>query len=342
MPASHAAVLPRAKPARRLGRGFLLRGMLLVLGGYGGICLMLGFLQRQLIYVPRTRPVSIADAGKLAERLHALQLDVTPDIQLQGWFCRAVDLTEFSLQSSSTAVPAASVELTLDSPTAAQQSAGERVSRRLVIVFPGNAGNRLNRVPILQMLSDLGCSVLIFDYRSYGGSHGTPSETALSHDARMIWDFACEELQFAPEEIVLMGQSLGGGVAVGLTHQLCQAEIPVGGLMLKGTFSSLVDAAGYHYPWLPVSWLLTERYPSLERMPEITCPLLVIHGEADTIVPHEQGARLFEAAPERSTTGIRRRMLSLPEAGHNNLMYVAEQEITAAMQEFLTALNAAE
>jgi hypothetical protein len=123
-----------------------------------------------------------------------------------------------------------------------------------------------------------------------------------------------------------------------LAAERCVAGTPPGGLVLRATFSSLSDAAAYHYPWLPVRWLLVERYPSVERMPQVTCPILHVHGRQDSIIPIELGRRLFDAAPPRSAGGIAKRFVELPSAGHNDIVAVAQPEFRAAVAEFLKQL----
>ncbi len=305
------AILPQRPMKKKMTlKRQLRRIFVMVIASFLGVCVMLAFLQRQLIYIPRKGPVSIEDSGFSGGQIREVFLPVAKGIELHGWYCQPV-------------------------------VGSERISPRLAIIFPGNGGNRLNRVRILNQLSELGCDALIFDYRGYGGSGGKPSETAITADSLKVWDFAKSELGFTSDQIVICGQSLGGGVATCLAWELCEQGEPPAGLLLRATFTSLVDAAQVHYPWLPVNALMYERYPSEERIPEIVCPLLVIHGKQDTIVPFELGERLFEAAPQQSYSGLKKRFIELPQAGHNDIMYVAADDVHQATDEFLIAIERA-
>lgn len=273
------------------------------------VCLtLLVLLQRKLIYQPTREPVLPAMAGAAADRLSEVSLVTADGLTLKGWHI------------------------------AAQPTPGNSAPRRLTLYFQGNAAHRGRRGKQFTMLSRLGSDVLIVDYRGYGENPGSPSEAGLREDARAVWKYAVEELQYAPGEIVLFGESLGGGVATGLAAELCDAGTSPGGIILRASFTSLVDAARAHYPFLPVSWLLVDRYPSEQRLPRVTCPVLVLHGDRDQIIPFEQGERLFAAAPAQSNSGVAKKFVRLSEAGHNDILYVAERQVEGALRDFLASL----
>lgn len=276
---------------------------------------MLGFFQRTLIYVPDRSPVSANESGFGPDRLRELSRISDDGLTLNGWLISAEGAP----------------------PLNGALPAGDQ--RPLVLYFPGNGGHRGYRLKEIRQLTSLGCHVLYFDYRGYGGNPGRPTEADLARDARGVWDFAVEQLGATPERTIIWGESLGGGVATGLAWELCREGVTPGGLILRCTFTSLSDAGAYHYPWLPVRWVLVDRYPSLDRIGDVTCPLLVIHGREDRIVPFEQGKALFDAAAERSAGGIPKKFLELPQAGHNDMMYVAADEIREAVAEFLATVE---
>jgi fermentation-respiration switch protein FrsA (DUF1100 family) len=272
-------------------------------------------LQRALIYARAPGPVPVPVTGSFARQIRPVSLTREDQVILHGW---------------------------LSSPAGAPDQQHQSASDRwLVILFPGNAGTRANRIPILADFNSLGCHALIFDYRGYGENAGRPTEAGLTADAQAIFDFACNELRFAPDRILLCGQSLGGGVATRLAWELSRNNTPPAGLILRATFTSLVDAAKVRYPWLPIDWVLVDRYPSIDRIPQVTCPVLVIHGGRDTIVPASQGERLFAAAPDRSTNGVPKQFLSVPQAGHNDLQALAGPELHAAHGDFIRQIQAA-
>ena len=182
-------------------------------------------------------------------------------------------------------------------------------ARATVLFCHGNGGNLSIRVDMLQILNrHVGVSVMIFDYRGYGRSEGKPNETGVLLDARAARAWLAERENIDEKEIVMMGRSLGGAVAVDLA-----TRDGARGLVLESTFTSLPDVAAYHYPWLPIRMLIRTRFDSLAKITEYHGPLLQSHGEADTIVPIRFGRQLFEAANEP------KQFISFPGDDHNNL-----------------------
>lgn len=266
---------------------------------------MLFFIQKTLIYAPDVSPVAVTDSGIPPDRIQEVKLKVTDDIELFGWYVTTESLSVEQLGK-----------------------------RRLVLICPGNGGNRLNRVGWIELYHELGYDALIVDYRGYGGSTGAPAEKAIAADIHQVWQYALENLNYTPGEILVLGQSLGGGVATRLVAELCEEGVEPAGLVLQATFTQLADAGKHRFPWLPVHWLIAERYPSIDRIDKVTCPILVIHGQQDQIVPYHLGKQLFEAAPERSSSGVEKVFLDLPESGHNNMLYTALDPIRAAIVDF--------
>lgn len=191
-------------------------------------------------------------------------------------------------------------------------------SGRVCLFFHGNGGHRGHRTDLYRTLSALGLHSVNIDYRGYGDSSGSPSEEGLTTDARTVWEWVAGKGVTA-DRIILYGESLGCAVAVRLAMELCEAGTPPAGMVLESPFSSMADAAAKHYWFIPVRLIILDRWPSQERIGKVTCPVLQFHGHRDWIVPFKLGKRLFEATPEASESGIEKRLVELPDAGHNNI-----------------------
>jgi uncharacterized protein len=162
-----------------------------------------------------------------------------------------------------------------------------------LLICHGNAGNisEAGRPYHYAGLRALGLSLLAFDYRGYGESEGAPSEDGLYRDADAAYHYLRDTLQVPPERIVLFGHSLGSAVAVELA-----GRVPAAGLILDGALTSVVDRAQELFPYAPVRWIAASRYPSIERVGELTLPKLFIHAAGDDVIPIAHGRRLYEAA----------------------------------------------
>ena len=160
----------------------------------------------------------------------------------------------------------------------------------------------------LHLRDRLQASVFLFDYRGYGHSHGSPHEAGCVADGSAAQHWLAERMGIGPAEVVLMGRSLGGGVAVALA-----AQNGAKALVLENTFPRMTDAAASHYPWLPVRWVMDNRYDSLSLIRRYGGPVLQSHGVNDTVVPVKLGRQLFEASPCKA-----KRWIELPNLGHND------------------------
>ena len=177
--------------------------------------------------------------------------------------------------------------------------------------------------PYLAYLRDtLGAAVFCFNYRGYGKSAGKPHEQGIVEDALAAQRWLAKKAGLEPANIVVYGRSLGGGVAVAAA-----AKQGARGLILHGTFSSLPDVAAAHFPWLPVRWLMRNRYPSAERIKKFQGPLIQFHGSADEVIPFASGRQLFEAAPSDVKTFV-----EIPGGTHNEPL---PEECIQSMRLFL-------
>jgi hypothetical protein len=109
--------------------------------------------------------------------------------------------------------------------------------------------------------------------------------------------------------------------------------------VLRSTFTALTDVAAGHYPWLPVRWVMLDHYPSIDRIGQVICPILIFHGRRDTIIPFEQAEQLLAAAPSKSSSGISPRFVALETADHNDVLSTELNDFRAGMREFLDAVN---
>jgi uncharacterized protein len=163
-------------------------------------------------------------------------------------------------------------------------------NRPTVVMFHGNHGSLRHERYRLKHFKDAGTGVLLLAYRGYSGNAGVPTEEGLYADARAALDWL-DERGVAGKSIVLYGISLGSGVATKMA-----AERELGAVVLEAPYTSTVDVAAWRFPIVPVSWLMEDRFESLARIGSIDEPLLVMHGDRDSVIPQHFGRRLFDAA----------------------------------------------
>ncbi|HSB30891.1 MAG TPA: alpha/beta hydrolase [Candidatus Sulfobium mesophilum] len=164
-------------------------------------------------------------------------------------------------------------------------------ARGFILFCHGNAGNISHRLDSIKIFHRLGLGVLIFDYRGYGKSKGSPDEEGTYSDAEAAWDYLVNILRVKPEKIVLFGRSLGSAVAVELALRR-----QAGAIIMESAFTSVPDLGKKFFPLLPVSLISRYHYESISKVERVEMPKLFIHSPDDEIVPYEQGARLFERA----------------------------------------------
>jgi uncharacterized protein len=193
-----------------------------------------------------------------------------------------------------------------------------------LLYFHGNGGHLAERAERIITFHAQGFGVLMLAYRGYSGSTGSPSEAANVADGLLGYDFLAAK-GLGKRDIVLFGESLGTGVAV----QVAQAR-PAAGLVLDSPYTSLAAAGQFHYPWLPVLWLTTDRYDTLSRIGTLHLPLLILHGDADAVVPVAMGRAVFAAANEPKT------LLTFPGAPHIHHAHLGSLE---RVREFVESLR---
>ena len=248
---------------------------------------MLAFLEKHLIYFPTKYPEG--DWNPSGLQFEDAWFEADDGTKLHGWYC-------------------------------------PRENPRAHLVFAhGNAGNLSDRGPYVKFLCDqFGIAMLIFDYRGYGRSEGSPSEEGIYQDAKAARDWLAKRENLDPQEIVLFGRSLGGAAMVDLA-----SKEGAKALILESTFSSAPDIAAHHYPFLPVRKMMKTRMDSISKIKNYHGPLLQCHGDADSVVPYKSGKKLFEAANDP------KKFVTIPGGDHNNL---PSQEYFKALNEFIESL----
>lgn len=259
----------------------------LIVGGAYGVFLLLVFLfQSHLLYFPMKKiEATPADAGLSYEPVKIITED---GVTLDSWF-----------------IPA-------DNP------------RGVLLFFHGNAGNISHRLDSLRIFHRLGLSVLIFDYRGYGRSTGTPSEEGTYRDAEAVWRYLSEQRHVPDREMAYFGRSLGAAIAAYMA-----GRHPPRALILESAFTSVPDLAADLYPFLPARSLSRFRYRTSEYLKTVSCPVLVVHSRDDEIIPFGHGRKLYDAAREP------KQFLEL-RGGHNEGFLQSGSIYTEGLDAFLT------
>jgi len=287
--------------------------MLYILSAYVIICILAFLFQRKLVYpgwgwgMDSSDPVA---AGVPSGKARNLELTAGDGVRLGAW------------------------QLVPDGIVAPDFDAVLKNGAPVVLFFHGNGGHRAHRLDFYSAYTRAGCHVIAMDYRGFGDSQGKPDSEGLARDARATWKWAIDH-GVTLERIVLSGESLGCAVAVRLAQEQCLAGSPPAGLILECPFASLQGTARSLYWFLPVRLILRESFPSDQRIPDVTCPILIQHGRNDRIVRFEHGRKLFDAAPERSVDGTPKRFVEYPDAGHCDLRYADPGRYEKELREFL-------
>lgn len=265
--------------------------VLIILALCLGVMSLLYVFQEKMIFFPGKRIVDTP--GSIGLHYEDVYLVTEDDVRIHGWYVPRVD------------------------------------EKATVLFFHGNAGNISHRLDSISIFHDLGLSVFIIDYRGYGRSEGRPSEKGTYRDAMAAWNYLVDERRLRPDEIIVFGRSLGGGVAAGLAARVTPAAI-----ILESTFTSIKELGKHYYPYLPVSWIARVRYSVDEDISSFNCPVLVIHSEQDDVVPFRHGQRLFANAREPK--------MFLPISGDHNTGFLLSGDVyVEGMKRFLeTSLDA--
>ena len=163
---------------------------------------------------------------------------------------------------------------------------------KTIIYFHGNAGTLDNRIHKLNHFKDMDVNFLIIAWRGFSGNQGSPSEKGLYIDGQSAINWALKQ-GVIEEDIILYGESLGTGIATELAQHKNFA-----GVILETPFTSMINAAKNFYPYIPVNLLLKDRFENFKKIKNINSPVLIMHGEQDTIVPFTMGKTIYQLANE--------------------------------------------
>jgi len=281
-------VKPKTQSVLRFFKQFLIAALAAV--AFWTVLLML--FEEKFIFFPSDYPDGYYDDAKSVPNLEDCWFTAEDGVKLHAWFARS------------------------DSAHAT------------LLMAHGNAGNLAHRLPIIKALRDAGFNVLMFDYRGYGRSEGSPTEDGVYRDGRAAFDYLSQRTDVDSSSIILFGTSLGGAVAVDVaTHR------PAAGLILEATFSNAKDVARIAYPFLPAQFILRSEFDSEEKIRSIRIPTLFIHGGEDNIIPVALGRKLYAAANEPKSFYL------IPGADHNDTFWVGGAEYLQTIRSFARSLK---
>jgi len=265
--------------------------LILVLCVYLGFLLLLFLTQRSIVFRPDRTPADLAAAG-LAEQMTNVEIRTTDGLTLTSWWAAPV-----------------------------------RPDRRVIVYLHGNAGHRGGRADRIRDYLAAGYGVLLVGYRGYGGNPGRPTEAGLYDDARANLAFLAGQ-KMRPEQIVLLGESLGTAVAIQMA-----TEYPILALILEAPLASILHSARARYPLFAFDFLVRDKFNSLRKVGKVKVPLLLIHGEKDRTTAVRFGRMIYDAANEP------KRAHFIAEAGHTDLMHFG---FAKSVTDFLDELQVGE
>lgn len=201
-----------------------------------------------------------------------------------------------------------------------------QADRPVILHFHGNGGNAADRVGLMNILKDAGYSLVLAEYRGYGGNPGRASDAALAADAQSYLDWT--RARFRGRVLALWGESLGSAVATRATR----GQADVAGLILESPMTSVRDLARSMYPVLPIDLLLRHPFESLSHLPSVAAPVLVVATESDRITPASHARRMAEAATDAS-------LVMLPGSAHPAVLNDPSGQGLRAVMRFLAGVD---
>jgi fermentation-respiration switch protein FrsA (DUF1100 family) len=270
--------------------------VVVAVGGFVAFGLYLYLSQDRMVFFP-THELE-GSPGDLGLDFQELMIEVADGERVHAWF-----------------VPAPR-----DNPSGDDSAENDRPT---VIFCHGNGGNISHRLATIEVIHRLGGDLLLFDYRGYGQSDGSPSEANLYADAEACYRWLIDEIGVQPDRIVWFGRSLGGAVAVDLA-----ARVDCAGLIVESSFTSAKEMGRRMFPWFPIGLLLRYQFDSVEKIGRVGCPVLVMHSQEDDMIPYSMGRQLFERAaePKEFVTLV---------GDHNERGYFGHEEYLSSLRSIL-------
>ena len=282
-------------------KGFLALCMATI-GVYGAVCVALYFYQTRLIFKPTLQLTQTPEEQQIAYQ----DVWISPEGKtslghgLHGWWLPG--------------------------------SSGCLASHGLTLLYlHGISENIGANLGLAHRYQQMGFDVLLVDYRGYGQSTGPfPNEQRIYEDAIASYRYLTETRQIPAQQIWVFGHSLGGAIAIELATQR-----PLAGLIIQSTFSSMVQAVqfGGQYNWVPVNWILTQRFDSMAKVPQLAAPVLYIHGLEDDTTAAVMSEQLYKASPPPKHLWL------VPEAGHNNVADTAGPKYFTTVETFVEQMQ---
>ena len=276
-----------------MGKRRMMFDLFLLIAAFVAIMLFLRWREPHMLYYPDRHIERTPDQVGL--KYDDVTLTTSDGLKINGWFVHALDAS--------------------------------RSPRATILFFHGNAGNISHRLEKLQTLADLGVDTFLIDYRGYGRSEGFPGEAGTYRDAEAVYSYILNTVHRSPNTVVVYGESLGSAVAVDLA-----VKHPVGGVIIEEAFTSVGDVGQKMFPFLPVRWLVRNKYDTLSKIGRINAPLLIFHSRDDEFFDIRHAQRLLAAAKEP------KQLVEL-HGGHNDAFEVSAELYRKSLRDFLSSLS---
>lgn len=264
----------------------------ITLGVLVGATLFLVFSEKRLIYYPAAE-VDVTPKA-LGLPFEEVLIDVEPGVKIHGWFIRAA-----------------------------------KEPRVATVLFShGNAGNIADRLDRVLRWREVGADFLLYDYRGYGKSTGSPDEEGTYRDGRAAYDYLVKDRHLDPARLILMGESLGCAISIQLA-----IERKAAGLVIEAPFGSIAQMANAIYPFLPLGSFIRTRYENVKKIPQLKMPLFVVQGTKDEVIPVAQGKMVFDAAPQP------KQYLAIAGAHHNDVYVIGGEGYRSTLADFISRVT---